>query len=117
MIRIWTLMSLLMLLITTNSFAQDAIALNKGDIVPFSGNLIKTEKLQEFFKSHQKLPLVEAKLELEAQRNSLYKDRLRDTEKQLSRANLKGNLGTIGGFILGVVITSVAAKAALESTR
>lgn len=112
-----SMMLILLLMLSTTISAQDAIRLDKGQTAPFSGNLIKTEKLEQFYKSHKKLPLVEANLSLEMQRIDLYKDRLKITEKELTRAKTKGYFATLGGFLLGVVITSVAAKAALESTR
>lgn len=104
-------------LISLSCLAQDAIAIKQGEIAPFSGNLIKTERLEEFYKSHKKLPLLEAQIELEKQRLELYKDRVRSTEKELTRAKTKAYLGTIGGFALGVIITSIAARAALEGVR
>lgn len=111
------MMLILLLMLSTTINAQDAIRLDKGQVAPFSGNLIKTEKLEQFYKSHKKLPLVEANLSLERHRIELYRVRLRKTESELTRAKIKGNLKTIGGFLLGVLVTSVAAKAALESTR
>jgi hypothetical protein len=107
----------MLLISVTNSFAQDSVAIKKGEPAPFSGNLVKTELLQEFFKSHQKVPLLEESIELHKQKHEIYKESLRESEKQLSRANLKANLGMIGAFALGVVLTGVAAKAAIESTR
>ena len=116
MIRSIMLILSLMILIRTSS-AQEVIRLDQGQVAPFSGNLIKTEKLEEFYKSHKKIPLLEENYELEKQRTSLYRDRIRDTEKELSKAKFKGYLGAVGGFVLGVVITGVAAKAAIEATR
>ena len=108
---------IILFLISLSCLAQDAISIKQGEIAPFSGNLIKTERLEEFYKSHKKLPLLEAQIELERQRLELYKDRVRSTEKELTRAKTKAYLGTIGGFALGVIITSIAARAALESVR
>ena len=116
MIRIIMLILSLTILINISN-AQDVIRLDQGQSAPFSGNLIKTERLEEFYKSHKKLPLVEENFELEKQRNSLYKERFQDTERELTKAKFKGYIGTIGGFVLGVIITGVAAKAAIESTR
>lgn len=112
-----TMMLILLLMLSTTTSAQDAIRLDKGQTAPFSGNLIKTKKLEQFYKSHKKLPLVEANLSLERERIELYRVRLRKTESELTKSKIKGNVKTLAGFLLGVVITSVAAKAALESTR
>ena len=111
------MMLILLLMLSTTINAQTAIRLDKGQVAPFSGNLIKTEKLEQFYKSHKKLPLVEANLSLERHRIELYRVRLRKTESELTRTKTKGYLATLAGFALGVVLTGVAAKAALESTR
>ena len=111
------LLSILLLLISSSCFGQDVIRLDKDQVAPFSGNLIKVERLAEFYKSHKTLPLVEANLSLERQRIELYRDRLRKTESELTRAKTKAYLGTAGGFLLGVLITGFAAKAAIESVR
>ena len=114
--RTMMLILLLMLSITTSS-AQDVIRLDKDQVAPFSGNLIKTSKLEEFYKSHKIVPILEANISLEKQKLELYRDRLRETETELTRARTKAYLGTVGGFLLGVLITGFAAKAAIESAR
>jgi hypothetical protein len=104
------LSTLLLLLLSVNIYAQDVVAIKQGEVAKFSGNLIKTERLVQYFKDSKKLPLMEMKVDL-------YKTRLKQTERELSKANFKSYIGTVGGFVLGVVITGIAAKAALESTR
>lgn len=46
-----------------------------------------------------------------------YKVRSNQLQKQLSKEETKRSVYSFGAFMLGVIITGVAAKAAIESTR
>ena len=104
------LLSTLLLLISVNIYAKDVIAIKQGEVAQFSGNLIKTERLVQYYKDSKKLPLLELRIEN-------YRAIMKQNQRDISKANFKSYIGTVGGFVLGVVITGIAAKAALESTR
>ena len=54
---------LLLMLLTTTANSSEVIRLDQGEIAPFSGNLIKTERLVQYYKDSKKLPLLELRIE------------------------------------------------------
>jgi hypothetical protein len=114
----------LALLVTTNALAQSVQKLDKGTPAPFSGWLI-TEKVAET--SARNVDLLEAKekqiLKLEHLRvldagdMEHYKQRSKDLQKQLHKQETKQYWTNAGAFALGVLLTGLAAKAAIESTK
>lgn len=111
-------------ILTTTSFSQDVVKLNKGDPAPFRGALFSETKTNEIRKNdEQRKLLIKENLTLkdlrvlESEKLDIYKKRLYNTEKELSKSNSRRFWSNTGYFILGVVITGFAAKAAIESTR
>lgn len=113
--KIVVLMILLMIS-TKNSFAQ-AVALNKGDIASFKGVLITEEQLKSYDKSERLVPELKQLNDLHDLRHELYKKELSEARSEINKARFKGYVGTVGGFLLGVIITGVAARAAIEATK
>ena len=115
--KLGTLMILLTILITENSLAQNAAALDKGQIAPFKGVLITESQLQEYDKAVRSNVALKELGDLYDLRVEQYKKDLSEAKSELNKAHLKGYLGTTGGFILGVLITGFAAKAAIKATQ
>lgn len=118
---VWIITSITL---TTTSFSQDVVKLNKGDQAPFTGALMSESKTNELRKNdEQRKLLVKENLTLkdlrllDAEKLDIYKNRLNTTEKELNKASTRRFFSNIGYFVLGVVITGVAAKAAIESSR
>lgn len=111
------LMMILILTSISNSFAQNSLTLNEGDIAPFSGILVKSEKLQELIKSDKQKPLLEAKFELQNELIDYHKGNAKEARSELSKSELKGNMKLIGGFLLGVIVTGFAFKVNQDITR
>lgn len=101
---------LLLTNLTSNVFAQNAVKLNKGDTAPFTGALVKKERLEKLVKAE--------KSNLTLKDLSIHKDELIEFHKmdaklqrqKLSEAKFDSNLKSIGMFVLGVVITGFAYK-------
>jgi hypothetical protein len=98
--------------------------LDKGVAAPFSGWLITDKIAQD---TARNIDLLEAKekqvLKLEHLRvldagdMEHYKKRSNALEDRLHKEENKRTIHTAGAFVLGVLLTGIAAKAAIESTR
>lgn len=115
---------IILMLMLNVSYSQEIVGLKKGDIAPFDGALVDVNQMRTF-REHK------TQLDLEIKQNDALKtlnerldnkltikDReIREMEWELTRTRVKGNIYNVGFFVLGVVITGIAAKAAIESTR
>lgn len=117
-------MLILTLTIWTTSYSANIVKINKGDPAPFSGVLVTNAKLDEFAGTKKKSELQDGKIRsLEALSLNLkdqiayQKDRARTYQREVLKADTKRFFSNSGYFILGVLLTGVAAKAAIESTR
>ena len=108
---------ILIFLISFNCFSQNAIKIKKGEKASFSGALVKEETLDRLIKSDKKVLVLEQLRLIDEQKVDIYKDRLLNTEKELSKSNRRKFWSNIGYFTLGVIITGLAAKTAIESAR
>jgi hypothetical protein len=115
---------ILMLLVLSNALAQSVQKLDKGTPAPFSGWIITDKIAQD---SARNVDLLEAKekqiLKLEHLRvldagdMEHYKQRSKHIEEQLHKQETKQYWANAGAFALGVILTGLAAKAAIESAR
>ena len=115
---------ILTLALTSNALAQNVQRIDQGTPAPRSGWLTSDSFVQDAARNKD---LVEAKdkqiLKLEHLRvldmgdMEHYKTRAKQLEKRLDKEETKRGLYTAGAFVLGVIITGFAAKAAIESTR
>jgi hypothetical protein len=115
---------LLALLLTNNAFAQNVRRINVGEPAQFNGWLVTDKVMQEATKQKDELELKDKKiLQLEHLRVldigdiEHYKVRSNQLAKQLDKENTKRYVIGTGAFILGVLLTGIAAKAAIESTK
>ena len=105
-------------------FADSAVALQKGQIVPFDGILITKEKSKELRQiekdngvlKKQKTTLQELGKVLELQRE-VWKESSNENFKQYKKEQFKGNLRGIWGFLVGVGITSFGYIIAKETIK
>lgn len=105
--KILTLMMLLIVSIN-DTFAQNAVRLDKGEPAPFVGVLVTSEKLVELDKAQRK-SIVLSDLRLHQQDIIEYhKDDARLQRKRLSEAKYDSWLGNVGYFLLGTILTGVA---------
>jgi len=101
---------LIFILIASSVFAQDAAVLNEGDIAPFSGILVKQERLETLVKAEKSNIVLR---DLRATQDELieyHKDTSRLYRKRLAEAKWDGFWSNTGYFVLGIVLTSVAFK-------
>ena len=115
---------ILALVVASNAMAQNLQRINKGDVAPSSGWLASDKIIQDAARNEDLLLLKDKEiLKLEHLRvldlgdMEHYKTRAKQLESQLHKEEAKRGLYSAGAFILGVVITGFAAKAAIESTR
>lgn len=115
---------ILTLALTSNALAQNIQRIEQGTSAPRSGWLTSDSFVQDAARNKD---LIEAKdkqiLKLEHLRvldmgdMDHYKARSKQLEKRLDKEETKRGLYSAGAFVLGVIITGFAAKAAIESTR
>jgi lipopolysaccharide export LptBFGC system permease protein LptF len=110
-------------LFSINSYAEMTI-LKKGDTAPFEGVLVDAPQMKEFRQINEdkkNLELQNLKLKdlalINEERVELYRVQSELLNKELSKAETRSFWKSIGYFALGVVVTGMAAKVAIESTR
>lgn len=120
------LLAILLLLLTQLAKAcpMNVQKISEGDKAPCSGWVVSNNQMQEFTRTDEQLELHKKLVETHKQLQKLseaeiafYKRRSEAQEKALSQSENKRFWLTAGAFALGVVLTGVAAKAAIESTR
>lgn len=108
---------ILLLLVTNLAFAETAIVIKKGEAAKFDGVLITEEKAQELHKAEKKV-LALSDLRLTDQKLiEYYKDESELRQTELKQERLSSHVKAIGFFILGSLLTGLAAKVAIESTK
>lgn len=106
-----------LLIISNLSFAQNAVILNKGEAAPFKGALVKEETLDSLVKSDKKVIKLEQLRLTQEQMTNYYKKEAEMSREQAHIERTRSDLKSIGSFILGCVLTGLAAKVAIESSR
>jgi hypothetical protein len=104
--------------------AQTLVKLEKDTPAPFTGVLVDQTQMKEFRAIDTRLKLMETQnsslkelnLRLE-DRITYYRKESSSRDAELTRVKFKSFWTNVGYFTLGVLITSFAAKAAIESTR
>lgn len=101
---------ILILLLTNVAFAQNASTLNKGDTAPFSGILVKKERLETLVKAEKSNIVLRDLRVTQDELIEYHKDTARLYRKRLAEAQWSGFWANTGYFVLGIVLTSVAFK-------
>jgi len=114
---------LIVLLIMQTSHA-DMAALKKGDSAPFDGIISDAAQMKEFRQINEEKKLLELqnlKLKdlsaVQDERVELYKRQASSLNDEIGKAESRSFWKSIGYFTLGVLVTGLAAKVAIESTR
>lgn len=118
--------ALLLLLISEYSRAEcpNVVRINTGTVSPCNGWLVSENQMQEFARNSDKLAneqgisqLNKQLLSLSAAEIEFYRNRSKSQSKELEKSESRRFWATAGAFALGVIITGVAAKAAIESAK
>jgi len=106
------------------SGCENVKRIETGTASPCSGWIVSDNQMQKFAQTDDKLKLEEQisqvnkqLLSLSAAEVEFYKNRSKAQSKELEKAETKRFLSTAGAFVLGVLLTGVAAKAAIESAK
>ena len=100
------LLSLILILSTNFSYAQNAILLEKGDIAPFKGALITPDKVSELVKAKKsELVLRDIAANQKLQLNE-YESELKVLTKDLKKEKVSGTINIVASFIVGVIATA-----------
>lgn len=116
--------SLILFTSTALACPNNVQLISKGEPSPCSAWVVSSDTMQKMAKTDEelektkKLVLAQEHLQkLSEAEIEFYKQRSANQQKQLVKAETKSMLMTVGAFALGVVLTGIAAKAAIESTR
>lgn len=104
------LLMIMSITLISNSFAQNAIVLNKGDTAPFKGALVKSERLNTLVKAEKKNIVLEDLRITQDELIEYHKDNARLYRKRLAEAKFDSFWTNTGYFVLGVVLTGFAFK-------
>lgn len=103
---------LLTFLLSTTSYAQTAARITKGESAPFDGVLITDEKAIDLFKKEQENIVLKDLRIADKELTAHYQGVANDYRKQVEREQFKSFWGGIALFIGGILVTSVAVRAA-----
>jgi hypothetical protein len=102
---------LLILLLSINlCFAQNAVKLNKASLAPFTGILVKKERLDTLVKAEKKNLVLEDLRLTQDELIDYHKNSARVYRKRLAEAKFNSFWANTGYFVLGVVLTGFAFK-------
>lgn len=117
---------LALLLFTSSAFAcpQNVQKIKTGTVSNCDGWLVSEPTMQTMAKNADELELSKKLVQAQEHLQKLseaeiefYKRKQKATEKALSQSESKAFWAAAGAFALGVVLTGVAAKAAIEATK
>lgn len=108
---------IIMLIISTQLLAQNLTNLDKGQVAPFSGKLIKVEIVEKLVKDSKKVIVLE---DLRMAQESLieyHKQDAKVSRRRLSEAKFDSYMNVLGSFLVGVLATSIAFRINSEVNR
>lgn len=120
-----TLTIILTFLLSCPGFSCDNVTkVAKGNPAPCNGWHVSDPQMQDFRKQTDQLQIQkdihkvnEQLIKLSETEINFYKSRVKSQAKELDKAESKRFWTQAGAFVLGVVLTGVAAKAAIEATK
>ena len=101
---------LILAILTTNSFAQNAAKIDKGEKSPFSGIVVKEDIFNGLVKSDKKVLKLEDLRVVQDDLIDYHKDEAKKYRKELTKEKIGSTLSSTGYFVLGVVIASLGFK-------
>jgi hypothetical protein len=118
------LLALLLFINTAFACDKNVQKLSKDSPSPCAGWLVSEDQMQSFAKQTDQLELNKKSAEVHSQMLKLtekemdyYKQKSVSVGKELDKADSRRFWTNLGHFALGVVLTGIAAKAAIESTK
>lgn len=116
--------ALILFSLTAQACPQNVQKLKTGTSSPCDGWLVSEPKMQELAKNADELELSRKLILAQEHLRKLdlgeiehYKTQSKAAHKALSQSEAQKVLIGVGAFVLGVVVTGFAAKAAIEATR
>lgn len=119
-------MKLLIILLISISqcFAIDVTPLKKGEVAPKDGFFVDTENMKQLRKINEDKKVLEKKVvkledlaAINEERVGAYRKLSEESQKQLRWEQTKGSFKGVGGFVIGVLATSLAAYAAIKVVK
>jgi hypothetical protein len=115
---------LTLLLTISQAFAIDVQPIKKGSPAPNDGFFVDSENMKKLRNINEEKKLLE-KENIDLRELSIvhetrienYRQLNKDVEKELRWEKTKSNFSGVGGFIIGVLATSLAAYAAMQATK
>ena len=103
-------MLILTLFLINSAFAQNSVPLNEGDIAPFSGHLVKKERIEKLIKAEKSNIVLKDLGIAQDELIEYHKQDARLQRNKLSEAKFKSFWVSTGYFVLGVLVTGFAFK-------
>ena len=101
---------ILLITLTSNALASDAVGVKKGEEVPFDGILLTYERAAEATKNERKLQVLKDLRVADKELVDYHIENSRQARLQLREIQIKSYLGVVGAFLVGAVVTSIAFK-------
>lgn len=106
------------------AFGQQQVILNKGDLAPYDGILSDKEQMKQYREineNNKRLEKQNIKLKdlviVNEKKADFFKEEMEQYKTEASIERTRSFWSKVGYFALGAVLTGVAAKVAIESTR
>jgi hypothetical protein len=107
-----------------NLVYAEMVVMKRGDVCAFDGVLVDAPQMKEFRQINEdkkNLELQNLKLKdlsaVQDERVELYRQQAQSLNSELAKSESRSFWKSIGYFGLGVLVTGLAAKVAIESTR
>jgi len=101
---------LILTLLINSAFAQNSTTLNKGEIAPFKGILIVSERVEKLIKAEKSNIVLKDLRITQDELIEYHKYDAKTQRKKLSEAKFDSYRTNIGMFALGVILTGFAFK-------
>lgn len=113
------------LLVSNVCYSNESMkVVKKGEVASFDGVLVSKEQMEEFRRINEENKLLKEKVltlenivKIDELKLKYYADELTATRSLLIAEQANDFWAKAGYFALGVIVTGVAAKSAIESTR
>lgn len=114
----------LLLINSAHACSPNVQKLNKGEIMPCTGWAVSEPTMQEIAREKKELEIVKKENITLKQLGivndeviDFHKQRANGLQKELRKEEVKSNLKMVGGFLLGVLATGLAAHAAIKASK
>lgn len=115
---------IIFLICISQCFAIDITPIEKGEPAPANGFFVDAENMKEFREINERKKLLEKEnltlkdiRVIQSEQISNYKIIEKELHSQVRKEKFKSDVKGVGGFVLGVLATSLAAYAAIRATK